>query len=593
LPELLHRARKPWARPRSRLQVAALASACALLSAALLAHGWLDNQDEPVLLTLPIVLAAIAAGPVGGYIAATVAVAAYLAWMPIDVATSTVHLGVRIAALYLAGGLVGHLVGRLRRASGDRDWLLEQGNTGLVELDARGRITSLNSPAKRQLAADGADLVGKSMDSVLPGLPIESGIAGLVVNGAGGASTPIDVAVTRRRAASTVAIRDLTDHHRADTARRQSHARGRALRAVSESEERFRGAVETMLDSFGIFAALRGTDGEVVDFTCTYANHAAEREAGPADGGPRGRRLGELWPGGEARALETYRRVVETGEPAQVDVQRTDPGSGETKTFEVHAVKFGDGYAATWCDITDRVRMQAEITASSQELARSNAALEEFARVVSHDLSEPLWTASLYAQALDAHGAHLGRGGHELVVQMTQAIELMQERIHDLLFHARVRGDASRLELVDTRHAVREAQHALAASIGAASAVLEIGPLPSIVTDRMHVRQLFQNLISNAIKYARDGVPPLISISASPEDGAWHFAISDNGIGVDADDRERIFEVFQRAHGSDRPGTGIGLAVCRKIVELQGGRIWAAPHDGPGTTLHFTVPNEP
>lgn len=593
MPEMLGRAWRPWLRAWSPLQLVALASACALLTAALLAHAWLNEQDEPVLLTLPIVVAAIAAGPVGGYLAATVAAAFHLAWMRTDAATSTLHLGVRIAALYLVGGLVGHLVGRLRRTAADREWLLEQGNTGLVELDARGRITSVNPPAKRQLAADGADLVGRSMDSVLPGLPIESGIAGLVMRGADGASMPIDVTVSRRRAAATVAIRDLTDNHRANAARRQSHARGRALRTLSESEQRFRGAVETMLDSFGIFAALRGTDGDVVDFTCTYANRAAGRETGPADGEPAGHKLSELWPGGEDRALAIYRNVVETGEPAQMDVQRTDPGSSETKTFDVRAVKFGDGYAASWRDITDRVRMEAEITASSRELERSNAALEEFARVVSHDLTEPLWTASLYAQALDAYGAHLGTGGHELVVQMTQAIELMQERIHDLLFHAQVRGDAIQLEPVATQQAVGDALYALTGSITAASATFEIGPLPSIVTDRVHIRQLFQNLISNAIKYARDGVPPLISIAASPEHGEWHFAISDNGIGVDADDRERIFEVFQRAHGSERPGTGIGLAVCRKIVQLHGGRIWAAPHDGPGTTLHFTLPNGP
>jgi signal transduction histidine kinase len=590
---MLDRARAPWLRAWSPLQVVALASACALVVAALLAHVRLNDQDEPVLLTLPIVVAAIAAGPVGGYLAATVAVALYLAWMQMDAATSTVHLGVRVAALYLVGGLVGHLVGRVRRTSARREWLLEQGNTGLVELDARGRITSVNSPAKRQLAADGTDLVGRSLDSVLPGLPIESGIAGLVMHGADGASTPIDVTVTRRRAAATVAIRDLTEHHRANAARRQSHARGRALRTLSDSEQRFRGAVETMLDSFGIFAALRGTDGDVVDFTCTYANGAAARETGSADGELAGQKLSEFWPGGEARALEIYRHVVETGEPAQMDVERTNPGSGETKTFDIRAVKFGDGYAATWRDITDRVRMQAEITASSRELERSNAALEEFARVVSHDLTEPLWTASLYAQALDAYGARLGTGGHELVLQMTQAIELMQERIHDLLFHAQVRGDTIQLEPVETQQAVREALYALTASISAASATFEIGPLPSIVTDRVHIRQLFQNLISNAIKYARDGVPPLISISASQEDGDWHFAISDNGIGADADDRERIFEVFQRANGNGRPGTGIGLAVCRKIVQLHGGRIWAAPHDGPGTKMHFTLPNGP
>jgi PAS domain S-box-containing protein len=502
------------------------------------------------------------------------------------------HLGLRIAVLYLVAGLVGHLVAAVRRRAAHREWLLEQGNTGLVELDARGRITKVNSPARRQLGADGVEWVGRRVDDVLPGLPSHSGIADLVMHRADGTSVPLEVTVTRMRAAATLAIRDVTDRHRAEAARRQSEARGRALLTLYESEQRFRGAVETMLDSFAIFSALRGGQGEVVDFTCTYANRAADRDTGTADGGLAGHRLSQVWPGADGEALETYRQVVETGGPAQMEVQRTEPASGETKTFDLRAVKFGDGYAATWRDITGRMRVEAEIAASSRELQRSNAALEEFARVVSHDLTEPLWTASLYAQALDAYGVHLGAGGHDLVVQMTRAIELMQERIHDLLFHAQVRGDAIQLERVDTHEAAREALDALSASIGASSAAFEIGPLPSVVADRVHIRQLFQNLFSNAIKYGRDGVPPRIAVSAVPENGAWHFAISDNGMGVNDADRERIFEVFQRAHGSERPGTGIGLAVCRKIVELHGGRIWAAPHDGPGITLHFTLPSE-
>jgi signal transduction histidine kinase len=569
----------------------ALGCACALLASALAAHIWLTDPHEPVLLyTLPVVVAAIAAGPVGGYLAATAAVALYLAWVPTDVATSAAGLGSGIAALYLVGGLVGHLVGRIRETSAHREWLLEQGNTGLVELDGRGRITRLNSAARQQL---GADLIGANLDGVLPGLPIESGRADLVIHRAGGTSLPIEATVTRRRASATVAIRDVSDRHRADAARRRSEARGRALLALYDSEQRFRGAVETMLDSFGIFAALRGPGGEVVDFACTYVNRAAARDMDAVDRDVTGLRLSEVWPGGEVPALEVYRRVVETGEPAQIDLQQTGRDSGEIIVLDVRAVKFGDGYAATWRDITERIRMEAEIAASSRELERSNAALAECARVVSHDLTEPLWTASLYAQALDAYGAKLGNRGHDLVVQMTRAIDLMQERVHDVLFHAQVRGDTIQLERIDSERAVSEALDALTASINASSAGFEIASLPSVLGDRAHVRQLFQNLLSNAIKYARDGVPPLISVSATPEDGEWHFAISDNGIGVSEDDRERIFEVFQRARGSERPGTGIGLAVCRKIVELHGGRIWAAPHNGAGTTLHFTLPNAP
>jgi signal transduction histidine kinase len=575
------------------LQSVAFASAAAFLVASVVAHLWLTDPDEPVLLyTLPVVLAAIAAGPRGGFLAATLAALFYTVWTRAAAAEPT-HLAIRIAALYLVALPVGFLVRGLQRTSSQREWLLEQGDTGVVEVNAAGRIAGVNGAAERQLGLARSALIGRPIDTILPGIMDTAGATDTLVERPDRTSLAVEVIVDRRGPATTLAFRDLTDRRRAEAAGRQSHDRGRALLALHESEARFRGAVETMLDPFGIFTALRGADGEIVDFTCSYMNPAAAREAGWPERDLGNARMGEIWPGGESQGLDVYRRVVETGEPAQLDLQRIDPETGETRVFDVRAVAFHDGYAATWREITERIKMEGEIAAASRELVRSNSALEEFARVVSHDLTEPLWTASLYAQAVEARTQELGDETGELVTKMTFALDLMHERVHDLLLHAQIRGETLQRQLVDTEAAARDAVNALDASARAAAAAIDTGALPSVVGDRVHVAQLFQNLLSNAIKYRRDGIRPVIKLSAVAESTQWHFRVEDNGVGIPAADQERIFEIFQRGPEGDRPGTGIGLAVCRKIVELHGGRIWVEPNDGPGSTFHFTLPIAP
>jgi PAS domain S-box-containing protein len=588
-----HRVRRSWPWESSR-QTLALAAGFSLLFAALVANLWLTEADEPViLLTLPVILAAIGAGPAGGYVAATAAAAAYLVWLDRNPGAGSGQVVIRCLALYAVAALVSSLVGELRRRSERTEWVLERSDTGFVKIDAGGRVAALNRPAERQLGFDRTELLGMHIDSILPGVLHDAGTTDRVVRHADGSTVALEVTVEPDRTTPTVALRDVTDRRRAEIAMRQSEDRGRALVALHESEQRFRGAVETMLDCFGIFAALRGSNGEIADFTCTYVNRAAARQAGWSIPDITGERLSGIWPGGQRNAIDVYRRVVETGEPAQMDLQRIDPNSQETRVYDVRAVAFGDGYAATWRDITERMKMEAEIAAGNRELGRSNAALEEFARVVSHDLTEPLWTASLYAQALAAKPEHLSGDAPAVLERMTGALELMQERVHDLLVHAQVRGETLQREVVDTRQVAREALGALAGSVEAANATVDLGALPAVVGDRVHIRQLFQNLLSNAVKYARDDVAPVIKVSARAGGPQAQVSVEDNGIGIPEGDEERIFEVFARARGSDRPGTGIGLAVCRKIVELHGGRIWAEPNHGPGTTFHFTLPSAP
>jgi signal transduction histidine kinase len=215
---------------------------------------------------------------------------------------------------------------------------------------------------------------------------------------------------------------------------------------------------------------------------------------------------------------------------------------------------------------------------------RQDEALQEFARVIAHDLTEPLWTASLYAQALKDHGAELGTDDRELLAQLTRTLEWMQARVREVASEAQLADALFERETVDTRAAALDALAALDDSVRRTAATCEIGPLPTVAGDRARISKLFQTLISNAINHAREGEPPVIGISASREGTHWHFEAADNGVGIAAEDRQRILEAVQRPDGG-------GLAACREIVELHGGRIWATSHDGPGTTLHFTLPS--
>lgn len=237
-----------------------------------------------------------------------------------------------------------------------------------------------------------------------------------------------------------------------------------------------------------------------------------------------------------------------------------------------------------------------ELRRTATQLARSNRELEQFAYVTSHDLKAPLRTVSSFAQLLvQRYGASLESDGREFLGFISSGVGQMQALIDDLLQLSKV--DARRLEMspLPMREAVDRACGALAADIEACGARLEIGPLPSVHGDLHMLTQLWQNLIANAMKFQPPGQVPCARISAVERPSEWCFSISDNGIGISPDYREQIFLVFRRLHTADEyPGTGIGLAICRKVVQLHGGEIWVAD-GGPerGCTFSFSLPKVP
>jgi light-regulated signal transduction histidine kinase (bacteriophytochrome) len=242
-------------------------------------------------------------------------------------------------------------------------------------------------------------------------------------------------------------------------------------------------------------------------------------------------------------------------------------------------------------EIEVRKLTEEELKKLSNELARSNANLKEFAYVASHDLKKPLQSIEGFAKLLARRcRGKLDAKADELVEYIGSGVQRMQELIKDLLEYSQIGAKEKKFKPTDCSGVIEKAVGNLKAVIEESNAVMTYDELPTIMSDMSQMISLFQNLIDNAIKF-RGEEAPRIHISAERKEDEWVFSIRDNGIGIDPKDSERIFGMFQRLHGStDYPGTGIGLAICKRIIEGHGGRIWVESEIGKGSTFYFTVP---
>lgn len=240
--------------------------------------------------------------------------------------------------------------------------------------------------------------------------------------------------------------------------------------------------------------------------------------------------------------------------------------------------------------ITERTE---QLEDQAKELARSNAELAQFAYIASHDLQEPLRMISTYLQLIDhRYRGQLDSDADEFIAYAVDGAVRMQQLIRDLLAYSRVGTRGQTFTNIDMQQLTTQVLDDLQVMIQDRNATVTVGVLPQITGDATQLGQLLQNLLSNALKFC-DTSAPLVEISATYESGnrEWIFAIHDNGIGIDAEYFERIFLIFQRLHTrSEYPGTGIGLAICKKIVERHSGRIWVESHAGKGTTFYFAIP---
>ena len=243
-------------------------------------------------------------------------------------------------------------------------------------------------------------------------------------------------------------------------------------------------------------------------------------------------------------------------------------------------------------DVTARIRIQEDLERKAAALERSNADLEHFAFVASHDLQEPLRAVASFAQLLSRrYTGKLDTDADEFIKFIVDGASHMQFLINDLLTYSRITTRGKPLRPTDCNTVVDVTLRSLLMAIKSSDANIHVSQLPTLLADERQLTQLFQNLIANALKFTKPGQPPHITIGAQWENDHHVLFVKDDGIGIDPQYAERIFTLFQRLHNKqDYPGTGIGLAVCKKIVERHGGRIWVESAINQGATFFFTLP---
>ena len=358
-----------------------------------------------------------------------------------------------------------------------------------------------------------------------------------------------------------------------------------------ESSRRHQLIIETALDAFiGM-----DTDGFITDW-----NVQAERTFGWARDEVVGRLLANVAIPHRFRDAHTQglKQFAATGEAGvlnrRVEITAVHRDGREFPIeLSICPISWGEAhrFAAFVRDVTERKEAQQALARKVDELARSNAELEQFAYVASHDLQEPLRMVASYSQLLARrYKGQLDADADDFIGFAVDGATRMQTLIEDLLSYSRVTTEGRSLAATDADAACADALRNLRGAIADAGCVVRVDPLPPVLADGPQLVQLFQNLIMNAVKYRRDRKPD-VQVSAQPDGRQVRFAVKDNGIGIEPQYFDRIFQMFQRLHTINAyPGTGIGLALCRKIVERHGGRIWVESQLGEGSTFFFTMP---
>ncbi len=370
-------------------------------------------------------------------------------------------------------------------------------------------------------------------------------------------------------------------------------------RLEQEIEQRKKAEEERALRDRSINSATNGiliADARQPDMPTVYCNAAFEKITGYATEEVLGHNCRFLQGTDHQQpGLEDIRRAIRQGTEAKAELRnyRKD-GSPFWNELYIAPVKDQQGrlthFIGIQTDITERKHQETELARKTRELAQSNAELQQFAYVASHDLQEPLRMVASYTQLLGKrYRGQLDKDADEFIGYAVDGANRMQRLIRDLLEYSRVGSERQSYEKTDCELVFQQAMQNLSASVRERHAEVTHDPLPTVHANPTHLIQVFQNLIGNALKFQGE-FPSKIHVGAKALPDGWEFSVRDNGVGIPAEQRERIFSIFQRLHGqSEYPGTGIGLAICKRIVEKYGGQIRVESELGKGSIFYFTL----
>jgi len=561
---------------------------------------------------LPAIIASAWYGGIASGLLATIASYALGRFFFITPGTLAIHGGNEMAQaiiLLAGGGLITGISAALREASAREEearreaaQVLESVSDGFVALDQDFRFTFLNAAAERMVKPKPHDLIGKTFWEAYPaslGTVVEREFRAAMES-----RQPVSFehyyepwqrwlqmqAQPHEAGGISVYFHDITER------KQQEEQVARLNRELEQRLEELRTILKVAPVGLAITndldgAEIRGnaylenltgtTPGSNVSLMGPagglYSFFQEERQIPPEEL-PIRRALRQ----GSAVPPAEYRLVRASGKEFFVLLQANPLLESDGKVF---------GAVGAYTDITANKRTEKSLWLANRSLERSNADLEQFAYAAAHDLQEPLRNLIGYTELIaKRHGSKLDADGVSLLDVVMASGARMQTMIRDLLAYCQAVDPAERpLHLTDANGVVETVLADLRGSLEKCSGSVKCDALPSVRIPEAQLLQVFQNLISNAVKY-RTSEPPQICVSASHRMDEWVFLVQDNGIGIKPEYAERIFGLFRRLHGVEIPGTGIGLAICKRIIDHYGGRIWVESREGAGSTFYFALP---
>ncbi|MFO8232533.1 MAG: PAS domain-containing protein [Longimonas sp.] len=377
--------------------------------------------------------------------------------------------------------------------------------------------------------------------------------------------------------------------------------------ALQTSRDVLSSVLTSSLDGIVVYSAVRDTRGTIVDFECVLVNPQGEKLLKVSAEEIIGARMLDLLPEHADQGLfDAYVDVIRTGQPYEDELRLADTNGGMT-WCQVMVVKIEDGIAVTFRDVSERREAAQAMSVANEKLEQRNRALRDFAYIASHDLQEPLRKISAFSNlVIQDYGDKFDDTGRHYLERMEDAARRMSQLISDLLVYSRITTRARPFEEVDLNAIVQNVLTDLSMRIKDVDGTVHVDDMPTIEADATQIRQLLQNLIGNALKFHRPDVPPEINVETAVINrhdldnevpvqanctSVCRLRIADNGIGFESKYVDRIFTPFQRLHGrSEYEGTGMGLAICRRIVERHGGSIAVESVPDEGTTFTVWLP---